>query len=94
MKQLKKYREEYEYSYLFQFIRDSWIGEGDIYKKIDFEVILDPDLSINDLSIYMAIVKFSSYKDFYQKIPHQAITRTTGIRQDDQSRSIKKIKEK
>ncbi|MCK0109545.1 hypothetical protein MWU58_09585 [Flavobacteriaceae bacterium S0825] len=93
-KQLNKTREEYEYSPLFIFIQEDWFQENELYKKIDIEIFLDCDLTINDLAIYLAIVRYSSFEDFYQNIPNQLITGLTGITQTNQSRSVKKLADK
>lgn len=90
----KKEREEYEYSPLIQFIKVDWINNTSIYKKIDLDIILDSELTINDLSIYLAIVKSSSFKNYFKEISHKNISNICGVIQSDQIRSTQKLKEK
>jgi hypothetical protein len=89
-----KIRQEFEVSGLIEFIRE-YTNSSDIYKKIDNKIVLDLELTKNDLAIYLAIVKHSSFKKgFMQRIHHVAIQNITGITQSNQVRSIKKLEDK
>lgn len=86
-------------SYFHQSIwgEDGWMGqnEGLIHKKVYKNVLLDPTLTFTDLSVYMAILYYSSItKGYYQKISSENIKDIIGINKDVQSPSIKKLEEK
>lgn len=61
------------------------------YKKIDIDVILDTELTKNDLAVYLAILRCVDYSGLHTKITNKYITHYTGIKQQDQSRSIDKL---
>lgn len=67
---------------------------GSKYKKVDTDIILDTDLTKNDLAVYLAILRCVSYDGLHTKITNKYITHYTGIAQCRQGKSIDKLLEK
>lgn len=64
---------------------------GSKYKKVDTDIILDTELSKNDLAVYLAILRCVSFDGLHTKITNKYIKHYTGISQPNQVRSIDKL---
>ena len=61
------------------------------YKKVDTDIILDTELSKNDLAIYLAILRYVDFNGQHTKITGKDITGITGIQQARQGKSLDKL---
>ena len=64
---------------------------GSKYKKVDTDIILDTELTKNDLAIYLAILRYVDYNGEHTKITGKIITSITGVAQCAQGKSIEKL---
>lgn len=64
------------------------------YKKVCKDIVLDTELSKNDLAIYLAILRCTNFDNTYTKITGAMITSITGIAQPNQRKSLSKLEEK
>ena len=64
------------------------------YKKVDIDIILDTELTKNDLAVYLAILRAVNFNGNHTVITNKTITKYTGIKQDKQSRHIEKLMNK
>jgi len=70
------------------------VTQGQKYKKVDERIILDEELSVNDKAVYLAILFGTSFDGKPQEIGHKRITKITGIAQNNQHMSIKRLESK
>jgi hypothetical protein len=94
-------KEQEHKSYLYQYIwgDDGWLtttinrtNKENLFKKIDYSVILNSLLTVNDKAVYLAILYCISYtKNYKTKISSSLIESISGIIQQSQTRSIKKL---
>jgi len=61
------------------------------YKKIDIDVLLDPQLTKVEINIYLAILKLVNYNGEFTRITNKEITRVSGIGQNKQYKYINKL---
>ena len=71
-----------------------YVTDKEKYKKLDRQIILDAELSKNDLAIYLAILKSVNYDETFTKVTHKNITNITGIAQPNQGKSLNKLQDK
>lgn len=64
------------------------------YKKVCKDIVLDTELSKNDLAIYLAILRCTNFDNTYTKITGAMITSITGIAQPNQRKSLSKLEDK
>ncbi|MBO6881450.1 hypothetical protein [Winogradskyella sp.] len=92
-------QEEQNKSFFYQYIWGEWLDDArewnkpeTFFKKIDYDVILNGSLSINDKAVYLAILRYISFTKTYKtKIASSQIEDITGIIQQNQTKSIKKL---
>jgi len=88
-------------SYFYQFIwgDDGWLSkersnrsQNELYKKVDYKVVLDGRLTTNDVAVYLSILKAISYTEGYKtKISSQYIKDSCGIVRQSQTKSLQRL---
>jgi hypothetical protein len=79
---------------LSKFISDTYIKEGDFFRRVNHAVILDNRITFEDIAVYIGILYYSSIKkNYYQLIESSQIKNVTKVLQPNQSRAIRKLVE-